>query len=219
MDNKQNPSDELEQLLRRISEISGGGLGTALRLLLAVITWIQENLAHNLNSPQPQPAPPNGPKFLDSLAHRDAAAHHSPSACTLSSTVCGHGYPAALCPHQAAQDSLMASFATHYTNALKGSVGLSGPAEIPPSIGPARMRSVRFYAIVVGRRIGVFRGPWSRIHEYISGIQGAVYTSHRYREDARNMFLEARRRGETRRVGAARFINQDVIDISDTDSD
>lgn len=57
----------------------------------------------------------------------------------------------------------------------------------------------------------------SRVHRYVSGVPGAVFTRHSNREDANNAFDEAQRHRITRLILTPG--EQEIIEISDTESE
>lgn len=161
--------DEFEQLLRNVSEVSGSNLEDSLRIVLAVIDGLGESLARIINNlPPPQPAPatfnwvPPAGSFAATVPPTPFAFDLFPA---LQPVATPPPFPAPpVVPLADPIGPFIPPFAVPPPLAT-----MATPPETPrpASIGPIRTTgpihagaAVVFFAVVVGREIGVYQGPW-----------------------------------------------------------
>jgi hypothetical protein len=155
-ENSTELAEEMERQLRRISEVSGVGLEISLRIMLTVVTGLHDGLTHTVNN-IPRDA---GPSDLQGPAPFIAVG---PAPFNIVGPAPANAVATTAAPIRLlapAPAPFPAPFIQHQHLLTVRTPPLAHARVRTPSIGPLRTDMAdEFYAVTVGRRIGVFRGP------------------------------------------------------------
>ncbi len=133
---RRNADAEFERQLRRISRVSGSSVDISLRIMLAVISGLQESLTRALDNSAVDDTVAGG---QDGLADSELTRSTAPAPPT-------DRPPALASPFEYPITRLPPPF--------------TPIRPLAPSTGPMRTENVNsWYCIIVGRRVGVFPGP------------------------------------------------------------